>query len=92
MTFQHKTSNGRLISLSEMSDSHLLNTLRFLQRTAQEGIVLRYGGGSDDSEMWYEEEHLDYEDSLAHLNYKVYEDEAKRRDLPLPPHSKENLP
>jgi hypothetical protein len=87
MTFQHRTANGGIISLSEMSDKHLLNTLKFLQRRAREGVVLRYGGGSDDSDMWYEEDILDYEDSLAHLNYKVYEDEAKRRNLPLPPHS-----
>lgn len=84
MTFQHQTANGGIISLSEMSDKHLLNTLKFLQRRAREGVVLRYGGGAEDNDIWYEEEHLNYEDSLLHLNYKVYEDEAKRRNLPLP--------
>ena len=79
MTY-HTTKDGEEIPLDKLSDSHLTNILRMMERRAAEGIKIRSGGGGPDcSDMWYDEEHLKGNDALEEMNYFDYLGEYSRR-------------
>lgn len=65
--------------LSDMTDSHLRNTIAFLKRRATEGVWMRQGGGSDPEDFWYEEWQVFGADALKVFGFRHYCDEAKRR-------------
>jgi hypothetical protein len=46
MEYEHETRDGTIIKISEMSDQHLINTIRMIRKRAVAGITLRSGGGS----------------------------------------------
>ena len=81
MAHSHITRDGQRIPLNEMSDSHLLNTIKFLKRKAQKGVVISYGGGVEADEIWYDEDVIYGMEALDHLNYTIYVEEARRRGL-----------
>ena len=74
----HTTKDGAKIKLCDMTDSHLAATIRLMERKAEEGIVVRHGGGSCPDDFWYDEDHLQGEDALEHMGYADY---VKERDL-----------
>ena len=83
-----KTRGGKKIPISEMTDSHLLNTIRFLQRAHQEAISAGYDvlgmlHGEMAVESVEQELHRLQEDGPASIA-PLYEDlvrEALRRRL-----------
>ena len=78
--FIHYDKNGSEYTLKELFDSHLLNILKLIEKRAEEGIVLQYGG-CDFNDIWYDEECLKGEEALSYMNYDIYLEEAKRRRL-----------
>ena len=77
----HKTKDGKHMLISEMTDSHLLNTITLFNKMVDEGMSYCVGGGFDASDMWMEEIHLTGEEAREELNLDRYEKEAKKRGL-----------
>lgn len=82
-TFYHKTRGGDKIALEDLSDTHLINILKWQKRKAKEGIVTIYGSGSsyDIACMNYDVEELYGKEALERLNFGTYLKEAIRRNL-----------
>ena len=76
----HKLKDGRIIRIAEMSDEHLLNTIRLLLKKSTSGVTIRQGGGTCAEDMWYDEVVYYDQEALELLNYQAYVDEAKKRN------------
>ena len=80
MRTYHTMQDGTEIRISDMSDSHLANTVKLIRKRAENGIVVRYGGGGPDpGDMWYDEDFLEGEEALEYLEVAAYEQELARR-------------
>lgn len=77
---RHTTKDGRVMKISEMSDNHLRNTIRFLRRRADAGIEVE-SGGADGGEVWYDTYELHGSSALTYLDYEHYVAEANKRGL-----------
>lgn len=71
------TKDGRDIPIEEMTDAHLLNTIRFVRRRAEEGVKVV---------TWWDEDCLDVDveyggRALQLMQYKALKAEAKRRGI-----------
>lgn len=78
----HETKDGTCVAISKMTDSHLLNTIRYFQRKAKDGVVVWCGGsGFSGDEMWFDEGIVYNEEALRHLNIEYYLIEARKRGL-----------
>lgn len=77
----HTTKDGAKMPITEMSDRHLLNTMRMLKRRAADGLTIRRGGGWEADEMWYDEDIIFGTAALNELNYSAYKTEADNRKL-----------
>lgn len=75
----HITRDGTKIKLCDMTDAHLAATIRLIERKANEGIVVRYGGGTCADDIWYDEEYLRGEDALKYMDHAKYIEERDRR-------------
>ena len=76
----HTTKLGQQIPLEDLTDSHLDNIIRFIERKAQEGMTIITGGGHGDyEEMWADSEEIEGDEVLEHLDYAKYIREKKRR-------------
>jgi hypothetical protein len=87
----HKCKDGKIVDIRgvskdypKMDDNHLINTIKYIQKRAKEGIRIREDGGSDADSFWYEEDFLIGKKALKHLHYKKYVKEAIRRNLRIP--------
>jgi len=79
MKYVHATEDGRKIRLEDLSDLHLANIIKCIERKAAKGFIVRNGGGRDPEEYWYDEEELSGVDALEYLNYSEYVGERERR-------------
>jgi len=52
---EHRMKDGTEIAISDMTDSHLDNTISLIERRAKEGVKLSHGGGSEPVDFWYDE-------------------------------------
>lgn len=88
----HTCKDGRQVCLNyhnpygknipRMEDSHLLNTIKFIQRRAKERInIATYGGGVDINDMWYDDETIYGEEVEKAFNLDKYIVEAQSRKL-----------
>ena len=75
----HKTKNGTKIKLKDLKLSHLKNIIRWIDRKAAEGLIVRTGGGSTAEDMWYDEDTYYGEDARRELNYYDYKAELSKR-------------
>jgi hypothetical protein len=80
MEYTHVTKNGEKILLKDLNLSHLQNIINLIERKAEEGLKVMYGGGHTYDEMWYDEEILYGEDAKKELGYHHYIKELKRRE------------
>ena len=67
MTY-HKDKYGNRTLIKDLETEHLRNIIRWLERKAEEGITVCYGGGADPDDYWYELEELFGDDALKNLN------------------------
>ena len=84
MEYSHITRDGTRIPLGQLTDSHLMNIMRFLVRRSKDGVVIAFGdwcGAGDVDEIWFDEDVIYGKEALNYLNYNIYMDEAKRRGL-----------
>lgn len=81
----HVTQSGKQIPLDQIGDRHLLNIIKYLERKAKEGIVIKEGGGHPcEPGTFYYEEHTIYDaKALEKLSYCEYVGEAIKRGLDL---------
>jgi len=79
--FSWETKEGELIKYSEITDSHLLNILRWIEKKAVEGIILVVGGGFCAEDMWGDKYAIKGNDVLKHYDYNLLVNEAKKRKL-----------
>lgn len=78
----HVTKDGQEIPVTKMTDSHLLNTIKYIERKAKEGMEVICGGsGSYAEDMWADVETLYGEDVFDRWDFEEYAKEAKRRKL-----------
>ena len=77
----HTTKDGRTMELCDMTDSHLRNTIRFIERRADEGVHVLYGGGGSCAEdMWCDADTIFGKEALEHLGHADYVKELERRE------------
>lgn len=76
----HETADGKFILLKDLTDDHLANILKMIERKAKEGVTIITGGGHGDyEEMWADVETLHDDEVLDHFNYAKYKKEQSRR-------------
>ncbi len=86
MAYYWITAEDKKIPISKLRDSHLLNIIAMLERYAEEGLTISYGGsGFDIDDFWYEEETLYDQDVYDFFekngSYKRLIKEKKKRKL-----------
>jgi hypothetical protein len=82
--FTHTTRDGRKMSLHDMTDRHLSNTIAHIERKAKRGVKLQRGGGdaiSGTDGYWYDEEVVYGDEALKSLGYQHYIAEKSRRKV-----------
>jgi len=78
------TKEGKEIRISEISNSHLLNTIAMLERQSKIGVerVISYGFGDNGNFETGEVEILEGKEYLESIKeYKWLKDEAKKRGI-----------
>ena len=76
---KHRTKEGREIDLKDMTLDHLLNTIAWIKRRAEEGVIVRCGGGVSKEDLWCDEDVFYDDEALEELNYHEYVKELSRR-------------
>jgi hypothetical protein len=77
---EHITKDGKIIQLKDITDSHLINIINFIERRAKEGLcVVSACYGVDMMDIDFNEEVVYGENALKRMNYEVYVNELKRR-------------
>ena len=79
MSAEHVTRDGTRMLISEMSDSHLRNTINLWERKAAEGIEVIDGGGFDLEDIWFDTVTLYGQAALKRLNHAAYVAEMDAR-------------
>ena len=76
----HRTRDGKLIPISQMTDAHLRSVIKLIDRKAEEGVERVTGdmfGGDQECEV---DEIFGY-DVRRFMGRAVYEAELKRREI-----------
>lgn len=77
---EHITKDGKIIPLKDITDSHLVNIIHFIERRAKEGVcVISSCYGVDMMDMDFNEEVIYGQNALKIMNYNAYVNELKRR-------------
>ncbi len=80
----HTTSSGtRRMRVQDMTNEHLLNMMRWINRAADEGITV-ITGGMDADGVWGDIDDIEGDIVLDHFEYAKYAKECRRRRLACP--------
>lgn len=74
----HRTRDGKLIPISQMTDAHLRNMIDLIERKAKEGVEL-VTGDMFDGDPECEIDVISGDDVRRSMNHAVYVAELKRR-------------
>lgn len=75
----HTTKGGNKIKLSDLKQGHLENIIKWIERKAKYGLLVRSGGGSCAEDMWFDEEVFYGEWARCKLKYHHYIEELNKR-------------
>lgn len=77
---EHVTRDGEIIPLRDLTDSHLVNIIKHIERKAKEDLYIVSGHyGVDMMDMDFNEEVLYGQNALKAMNYDAYINELNRR-------------
>ena len=74
----HRTRDGKLIPISQMTDAHLRNMIKLIDRKAEEGVEL-VNGDMFDGDPECEVDEIFGADVRRYMNHAIYVAELKRR-------------
>jgi len=74
----HRTRDGKLIPISQMTDAHLRNMISLIERKAEEGVEL-VTGDMFDGDPECEVDEIFGDDVRRFMGHAVYVAELKRR-------------
>ncbi len=75
------TFEGDEIEYKKLTDSHLRNILKWIERRAEDGMTVEIGGGWSPEDFWYESWPISGDEVLERYDYKGLEKEAIKRKL-----------
>lgn len=77
---EHVTRDGKIIPLKDITNSHLINIIKYIERRAKEGVcVVSECYGVDMMDMDFNEEVFCGQNALKRMDYDAYVNELKRR-------------
>lgn len=76
-----ETKEGIEIPYKQLGDSHLLNILKWIEKRADNGVLVVMGGGSSPEDYWYEEYEISGDEVFERYDYKGLQKEAKKRGI-----------
>lgn len=79
---EHVTRDGEIIPLRDITDSHLVNIINYIEKLSRDGFIdsIRYQwDGSWCYGLCCQEDYVKGDEALSILNYNVYIDELNRR-------------
>ena len=76
-----KDKDGNYILFKDLSDEHLLNIIRWVEKKAEGCIEVTHAGGWSPEDFYFEKEIKCGEDVLQHFNYKGLVVEWEQRGL-----------
>lgn len=80
--YYHETRTGEKIRITDITDKHLVNIIKFIKKRAKEGVDVYYGGmGTCGEDMWCDKDVLFGEEAEEHLDLSIYINELNRRNL-----------
>lgn len=78
------TENGNEIPYKKLTDSHLINIVKYIHRKAENGLELLDGGGFETGnidDVWVDSRWIFDEEVFEYFGYKDIIKELKRRKL-----------
>jgi len=81
MKKEWETQNGDFIAYKNLKDDHLLNIIKWIEKKAENGMAVRYGGGFSPEDFCYEEEEIEGDVVLDYYDYKGLVKEVKKRNI-----------
>ena len=77
---EHVTRDGKIIPLKDITNSHLINIIKYIERRAKEGVcVVSACYGVDMMDMDFIDEVFYGQNALDIMNYDTYVNELNRR-------------
>ena len=78
-----ETKEGQEIPYKKLADQHLYFILKWVERTAKKGMLIKEGGGSYPEDFWYDEYEIKGLEVEEKFDYRGLLAEAKKRKLSL---------
>ena len=77
---EHVTRDGEIIPLKDITNSHLINIIKYIERRAKEGVcVVSECYGVDMMDMDFNEEVFYGQNALKRMDYDAYVNELNKR-------------